>query len=122
MSLERPPNDTLSQIADVIGVDGARLLAQHLGGTSIYVPRAIGENHVLRAVLGNEMARTFANFYGGAKLDIPKRAHRRARVQELARNGTLTKAAIAIETGYSERQVYRLIAEDAAERQGDLFQ
>jgi hypothetical protein len=114
-------DDAMAELAGAIGGDAARLVAQKFGGTTIYVPRVIGEHHPLRAALGEAIAVELARWYGGSRLNVPKQPERRARVQELHRAGTLTKAAIAIETGYSERHVYRLLSEPD-DRQGDLFQ
>ncbi len=114
-----PGQDALAQIAAAIGREAAFALAKRLGGTTVYVPRTIGEHHPLRAAIGQSAADKLASWCGGSRLDVPKRLHRHAWVRALARQGTLTIAAIAIETGYSERQVYRLLNDGAAERQAD---
>lgn len=113
-------DDAMAELASVIGEDGARSLARRLGGTTIYVPRAVGEHHPLRAALGEETAARFIAWYGGSRVNIPKQPERHARVRELHRAGTLTVAAIAVETNFSERQVYRIIR-DADDGQLDLF-
>jgi AraC-like DNA-binding protein len=112
--------EALAEIAAAIGEDGATRLAQRLGGTTVSVPRAIGENHPLRVVLGAELADRLAAWCGGSRLSVPKQVERRARVIALRRTGSLTVAAIALETGYSERHVYRLLSEHD-DRQMDLF-
>lgn len=110
----------MAELASAIGDDAARLLAERFGGTTISVPRTIGEHHPLHVVLGADLARRVAQYYGGSRVYIPKQAHRRARVLELHRKRSLTIAGIAVETGYSERHVYRLLGE-RDERQADLF-
>lgn len=95
------------------------MLAQRFGGTVVYVPKNPGEHHPLR-VLGEVALAALVEFRGGERLAVPKQPERRARVRELHRTRALTVPAIALETGFSERQVYRLIRE-IDERQLDLF-
>lgn len=103
-------SDALALIASAIGEEAAHLLAKHFGGTRLSIPRTIDAEHRIAIAIGAAHAARLAEFYGGSSLDVPKRAHRQARVRELHRAGTLTIAAIALETGYSERQVYRLLS------------
>ena len=110
----------MAELAEAIGEDGARVLARRFGGTTVYVPRKVGEHHPLHVVLGEETAERLASWCGGSRVNIPKQPERQARVRELRREGALTVAGIAIETGYSERHVYRLLSEDD-DRQPDLF-
>ncbi|WP_374410637.1 hypothetical protein [Novosphingobium colocasiae] len=112
-------DDAMEELAGAIGTEGARQLARHFGGTTVSVPRTIGDHHPLRAVLG-DTADVLARWCGGARLSIPKRPERQTRVRELRRAGALTIAGIALETGYSERHVYRLLSE-RDDRQMDLF-
>lgn len=110
--------DAMNELVRVIGADAARLLAQRFGGTTVYVPRQIGEHHPLYVVLGRESAGKMVEWYGGARVNVPKQPERRHRVRELHRRGALTIAGIAIETGYSERHVYRLVREDGDAQPG----
>lgn len=127
-----PGEDALAELASAIGIDAARLVARRFGGTTIYVPRTIGDDHPLRAALGADIAAKLAHWFGGGRINVPKQAERKARVRQLHRAGALTIAAIALETGFSERHVYRLLSEqgdgqDEApaptrdDRQPDLF-
>lgn len=117
-----PGMDAMAELACAIGADAARQLARALGGTTVYVPRKIGQHHPLRAMLGEEATGKLAEWCGGSRLNIPKQPERQARVRELRRAGALTIAGIAIETGYSERHVYRLLRENDDDRQPDLFE
>jgi hypothetical protein len=110
----------MAELVDAIGADAARQLAQRFGGTSVYVPRAVGEHHPLRVALGVDAVVKLVEWYGGARLSIPKQPERRARVRALRNAGALTIAGIAVETGFSERHVYRLLSEPD-DRQSDLF-
>ncbi|MFZ5744822.1 MAG: hypothetical protein ACOY7T_10150 [Pseudomonadota bacterium] len=103
--------EAFAEIVQAIGSGNAAALASTFGGTSVYVPRCIPSNHDLCRALGPEIAALLAHFYGGTRLNVPKRPACRARVRQLKRQGALTIAAIARETGYSERQVYRILSE-----------
>lgn len=115
-----PGDEAMAELVDAIGDQAARVLARAFGGTTLYVPRQLGENHPLHVTLGAKAAKQLAAVRGGERLNIPKQPERRMRVRELYSQGDLTIAAIAIETGYSERHVYRLIGEIDAP-QPDLF-
>jgi hypothetical protein len=110
----------MEELVAAIGKDAARLLAQRFGGTTVYVPLKIGEHHPLFVVLGGDIASKLVACYGGSRINVPKQPERRARVRELHRAGTMTIAGIALETGYSERNVYRLVREQD-ESQPSLF-
>lgn len=111
----------MAELARAIGDEAARLLAQRFGGTTIYVPRQIGEHHPLHVVLGTEAAGRISQSYGDLRVYVPKQPERQERVRTLRRARSLTVAAIAIETGYSERHVYRLCSE-TDNRQLDFFE
>lgn len=114
-------DDAMAELASAIGEEAARLLARRFGGTTVYVPRNnVGEHHFLRVLLGDNAFDKLAQFYGGSRVNVPKQPERQARVRELRKAGALTIAGIAVETGYSERHVYRLLSE-RDDRQLDLF-
>jgi hypothetical protein len=114
-------SDALAQIAAVIGEEAAHRFARAFGGTTVYIRREIGEGDPIYLAIGGAAAAKLAAFYGGSRLNVPKRAARQAWVRELLDQGTLTITAIAMVTGYSERQVYRLKGGRDDERQLDLF-
>lgn len=120
-SRESAGENAMAELARAIGEDGARLLARRFGGTTLYVPRNVGEHHPLRVVLDTEAVEKLVACYGGCRVNVPKQPERRTRVQELHRTGALTVAGIALETGYSERHVYRLLSH-GDDRQPDLFE
>lgn len=111
----------MAELVAAIGDAAAHLLARRFGGTTVYVPHTVGEHHPLRVVLGDDAVVKLVKWYGGSRVNVPKQAERQARVRELRRAGALTIAGIAIETGYSERNVYRLLSEPD-DRQADLFE
>lgn len=107
----------LEDLGQVIGADAVVRLCEALGGTRIYVPRTIGENHPLAAAIGMKAARSLAEHYYGTMLELPKAFHRRSRALELAKSGQLTAGQVALQTDYTERHVRRLLA---AEDDGQL--
>lgn len=110
----------MDELAEWIGMASARELARHFGGTRLYVPRKIGEHHPIAVAIGRAAADRLAASAGSQTLAIPRQPERRARVVEL-RSRSLTIAQIVRETTYSERHVYRLLRDDDAIRQPDLF-
>ncbi|MFN3676800.1 MAG: helix-turn-helix domain-containing protein [Sphingomonas pseudosanguinis] len=116
-----PGEEAMRELAGVVGDEAATALARQFGGTSVYVPRAIGDHHPLCVMLGRQAADRLAAWTGGQSIAIPKRPERRARVIALRRQRALTIQQIARETDYSERHVYRLLRDHEDARQPDLF-
>ncbi|CAN5881222.1 hypothetical protein BH11PSE6_BH11PSE6_03760 [soil metagenome] len=114
-------DEAMIEIGAAIGDDAARVLARYFGGTNLYVPRVLGDHHPICAALGRQAADKLAAWTGGQSLAVPKQAERRARVRDLRNSGKLTIVGIAVQTGFSERHVYRLLSEEADERQPSLF-
>ncbi|MEZ5743415.1 MAG: hypothetical protein R3D89_06740 [Sphingomonadaceae bacterium] len=116
-----PGSDALAELSEALGEADAIALATRFGGTRLYVPKSIGDNHPICAALGRATADRLADWAGGGSIDVPKQAAKRLRVQNLRSRGALTIAQIALETSYSERHVYRILQEQADDRQGSLF-
>lgn len=116
-----PGEEAMRELAGVVGDAAATALARRFGGTSVYVPRTIGDHHPLCVMLGRQAADRLAAWTGGQSIAIPKRPERRARVIALRRQRALTIQQIARETDYSERHVYRLLRDHEDARQPDLF-
>ena len=117
----RAGDDAMSELVDVIGVDAARRLARVFGGTGLYLPRVAGDHHPIVVSIGREAADRLVAWGAGSTLAVPKQAERRERVSQLRRQGALTIAQIARETDFSERHVYRLLHDQAADDQPGLF-
>jgi hypothetical protein len=113
--------DTVDEIAAVVGDTAAADLSRHFGGINLYVPITMGEHHPIAAAMGYDAALKLAEWAGGGTICIPKQVERRARVI-LLRSQALTVAQIARETGYSERQVFRLLREHKNDQQPGLFE
>jgi len=115
-------SSVLDEIAEVIGEEAAWRLARHFGGRRLFVPAELRPNHPIAVAIGAAAAARLVEHFREETLSVPKRVERQRRVHELARRG-LTRQRIAEETDYSERQVYRLLAQRAEEtRQFDLFE
>ena len=61
----------MAEIVAAIGTDAAGALARHFGGTSLYVPRAIGDHHIICGAIGRAAADQLAAWAGGAALAVP---------------------------------------------------
>jgi hypothetical protein len=117
-----PARSTVYQeVASAIGRESARKLIEKFGGTNLFIPKTIGARHPIAQALGTETARQLSELFHGTELNLPVSASRRRAVRKLAQQPGMTRQRIALETGYSERQVYRIIGEDADVGQGDLF-
>jgi len=111
----------MAQLIEAIGKSAAEKLAREFGGITLSVPKAPGEHHYIRAALGDEDTARLVSYCGGSRIHVPKQAERRERARALRRAGALTVRAIAKETGYSDRHVWRLIKDDRDPQQPDLF-
>lgn len=119
----RRGSDTLEMLTLAIGREAAIALMKRFGGTELYIPKTIGPAHPIAVAIGCELAQKLADYVPvGDKVMIPKYPSRQRRVLELKAEGHLSNKAIATETDYSERHVYRLINPQARDdRQQELF-
>lgn len=111
----------LAQIAAEIGEEAALLLARAFGGRKLYVPSRLGDHHPICVAIGRSAADRLSAWIAGDHLDIPKLPLRQNEVRALRKNSKLTIGQIAVQTQYSERQVYRLLSEQTDDRQINLF-
>lgn len=100
------------ELAELLGEQGLAALSKARGGRRIHVPRRIRPGHWLAELLGPEAAGRLAFRFGGCRIGVPSRppaASRAARIRELREAGE-SVAAIASETGLSERWIYRVLS------------
>ncbi len=114
---------TLADIADLVGEDAARTLAEMFGGRRLYLRRDPGQHHPLTAAVGLKAALTIGQVLGGLYIDVPLSPGRRASILKLADEG---KGPIEIQRMLrcSRRLVFKVLAEARnakASDQGDLF-
>jgi hypothetical protein len=82
----------LGRLAEEVGEDAARALAEHFGGREIYIPREVRGGHPLARALGIETARAVAAALGPGDVTVPLGPagdHRdaRARIEALLAEG-----------------------------------
>lgn len=110
----------LTEIAEAIGEDKARRLAEALGGHEIYPSRNPSPSSKLACVIGVDAVRKLADVLGVEKRLIPMAGRRRdVRGRELAREG-LSRSEIAARVGVHERTAARYAQTVREDRQLDL--
>ena len=119
---ERRGSDIVDMLVLAVGEDAALRLRKRFGGTELYIPKKIGESHPIAVAIGVDLAQKLAEYVPvGEKVMIPKYPRRHQLVSLLKREGHLSNKAIATETDYSERHIYRLLNPESDDRQPDLF-
>lgn len=114
---------SLAEIASVIGDEATLRLAEHFGGTRIYVPQKIGAHHPIAVAIGMDAAKLLSEHFFGVRFDLPLRQGQREKVCRLKKDQPrLTHAEIALKVGVNERSVYRWLAQASDDRQGSLFE
>jgi hypothetical protein len=99
----------LAEIAEAAGADAAWELARAVGGTTVYIPRAVGPEHWLAKLLGLEAAnRICRHFQVGADILIPmgRAGHQKVRLVKALEDGMSAPEA-ALAAGMHERSAYR---------------
>ncbi|MBY6243997.1 hypothetical protein [Methylosinus sp. Sm6] len=118
----------LRQIAEASSLDAAMSLAAAKGGTRIYVPRRLTDDHWLIACMGRDGARALAQLYGGEDIVLPAdpRRGQHARVRAIRRGIAKGEAAdeIAQACNVTRRQIFwhkARMRDRRDRRQKDLF-
>lgn len=62
--------ESLQEIREVIGMESALKLVADCGGTRIFIPKYLPENHRLVTLLGMEVAERLSQYFGGESLSI----------------------------------------------------
>lgn len=102
---------SLRAIADMFGVPAAQTLVREFPGITLRVPHTWREDLDLNRA-GTELAQDMCRVFGGEQLPIPKTLltmetrHREVRALAERRR---TAAQIAQETGFTERQIRRIL-------------
>ena len=91
----RPPAE-LDWLTEIVGAEGVLALIEAAGGTEIYVPATLRDDHPLVAMLGAAAAAALAKERGGAAMRVPLAKTWRAWVY---RARGMTHAAIARKLG-----------------------
>jgi hypothetical protein len=104
-----PP--TMRSIAQAIGVEGALLMVQELGGLEYYIPRTAPEHHPLVQLLGAVRFAVLAGRHGGSRVAVPRDVGSnlaKGRIFTLAEQG-LDQRSIARRVGVTQRYVRRVL-------------
>lgn len=88
----------LRAIAKSIGVEGALLLSQQLGGLEYYIPRSVAGGHTILKMLGPERFAHLVRDHGGQRIAIPRDAHA---------NMAKAKIITLLEAGWHPKRVAR---------------
>jgi len=116
-------------LTEIIGLKATLLLVEEHGGTPLYVPSKMTEQHPLATLIGVEAARKLAQAYPGEVISIALNttgdhathaAQRRARIRELDAQG-LSQKQIARKLRTTDRTVRKVLGAEVDDRQVGLF-
>lgn len=117
-----PPN--ISELVDILGVDGALLMIETYGGTELWVPTGVNNSSAklresLEEKFGKTKTRDLIRRFGGGKIQVPLCHEWRT---ALYRHRGLTQAEIARTLNCSAFTVYRRLKRLAADADQMKFQ
>lgn len=111
--------EKLRKIVARIGITPTMALVRRYGGTRLYVPKMMTEDHSLAQLLGYENAVALSGEYGGDEhFDIPKAERALMFVRDrriVGARGHRSARDLAIEHRLTERGVYKILARTAVE-------
>jgi hypothetical protein len=105
-------DETLRDLIDAIGIDGATAL-RGFCGAGLYVPQSVDDDHLIARLLGRILAQRLADHFGGEVLRLPRPPVAdilRAEVEERWRVGGSPRE-IASALGKSVRRIEQIIGE-----------
>lgn len=117
--------DSMREIADVIGVDGALQLCHAFGGTEIYLPQTPKPNNRVVRELGPSETMKLIQAFGSGHLTVPMGPNtdaqrKRQLIVEMLGAGT-SHTEVAQRVNCHVRTVGRIAGEMRQHNQGDLF-
>jgi Mor family transcriptional regulator len=105
--------ESLVEIKDVIGYEGAMTLLDRCAGTRLFIPKNMKAQHKLSKLLGLEQANLMSRHFGGETISIVRaaRAKRAVRNKEIIRlyDAGTRVPDIAQEMELTERQIYSIL-------------
>lgn len=116
-------------LSELIGLSKAMMLVETYGGTPLYVPQTVSDDHKLALLIGLDAAKELAKAYPGETIPIPlsitgdhamQAARRRQRIRELKEKG-LSHTQIARELRTTDRTVRKVLGAEVDDRQQGLF-
>ncbi|MBF0446703.1 MAG: hypothetical protein HQL67_00735 [Magnetococcales bacterium] len=106
--------ESLLDIKEVIGYEGAMILLDRCAGTRLFIPKNMKTQHKLAKLLGFEQAQLMSKYFGGETLSIVRaaRAKRDIRNKEIIRlyDAGAKVPDIAQQMELTERQIYSILS------------
>lgn len=109
-------NDTFSPIiqtiAEIIGEEEARVLAEKKAGQRVYVPATPGDEHMICQIIRCDSAKKLARIFGGQTIEMPSLAGhtKKLRNEQIANDArTMTRAQLAEKWRLSQRHIKRIL-------------
>lgn len=110
--------ESLTEVAEVIGLSGTIELIKAYGGTRVFIPKNMKTQHKLANLLGLEQARRLSHYFGGESLSIA----RAASGIRMERNKTIVHrydagegvGSLAMAFQLTERQIYTILSRTEA--------
>lgn len=100
------PRPMTSDLMAILGEEAFLRLAAQFGGTELYVPSQLAEDHPIVAAIGLSLAQRLARFYAPTAIRVP--LARRERAIRLRKQG-LSQREIARRLGMTESGIYKLL-------------
>lgn len=109
---------SMPELTAILGKDAARTLARHLGGVQTYVPAEPSAAHQLAKIVGVRGMAALCSEFKGEYITVPneKREPHKTEVDRLLKQG-MSKRAVALACGVTERYVYYVAALDPGQEQ-----
>jgi Mor family transcriptional regulator len=107
--------ESLTDIKDVIGYEGAITLLNKCAGTRLFIPKNMKAQHKLSKLLGLEKANLMSGHFGGETISIARaaKARRAVRNKEIIRRYDAGERVpdIAQDVELTERQIYSILSQ-----------
>lgn len=109
-----------------IGEEATRAIVERWGGTTLYVPAQLADDHPITRAIGRPAADRLVKLFGASQHRIPRcyaeLLARRDRAIRAARDAGEGIASIALRFGLTERRVHQILAAgDEPDDQPSLF-
>lgn len=107
---------SLAEVVDAAGLAAALALVEHAGGTRVYVPVQLDDEHAIVRWLGKADAARLIATFGGDVLAVPRclnamRAVRDRQIRAQRKDGARV-SELALQYRLTDRQVYTILAAD----------
>lgn len=103
---------SLLPIEELIGLEGCAALMEGWGGSKLYIPEKVRQEHPLTQALGVESAEVMAKQYGGCTISVPKGVQALMSFRNssiLGDKANLSAAKLARKYDLTERRVWQIL-------------